>query len=138
MKRAIERRRQAGTAWKNSESISRSAAYLRLQQEQHRSRRILRAEVFHSNGKLQTQIRLLQTFFAHVNRNKRLIVRILQLSHPSVPLINSDQEMAELLKTTFLGFFREDEGVRIRFVLGTAPSHVSIPPNQNGTMAKGR
>ncbi len=26
----------------------------------------------------------------------------------------------------------------IRFVLGTAPSHVSIPPNQNGTMAKGR
>ncbi len=30
------------------------------------------------------------------------------------------------------------EGVRIRLVLGTAPSHVSIPPNQNGTMAKGR
>ncbi len=28
--------------------------------------------------------------------------------------------------------------VRIRFVLGTAPGHVSIPPNQNGTMAKGR
>ncbi len=27
--------------------------------------------------------------------------------------------------------------VRILFVLGTAPSHVSIPPNQNGTMAKG-
>ncbi len=26
--------------------------------------------------------------------------------------------------------------VRIRIVLGTAPSHVSIPPNQNGTMAK--
>ncbi len=26
--------------------------------------------------------------------------------------------------------------VRIRFVLGTASSHVSIPPNQNGTMAK--
>ncbi len=28
--------------------------------------------------------------------------------------------------------------VRVRFVLGIAPSHVSIPPNQNGTMAKGR
>ncbi len=28
--------------------------------------------------------------------------------------------------------------VGVRFVLGTAPSHVSIPPNQNGTMAKGR
>ncbi len=28
--------------------------------------------------------------------------------------------------------------VRIRFVLGTAPRHASIPPNQNGTMAKGR
>ncbi len=28
--------------------------------------------------------------------------------------------------------------VGIGFVLGTAPSHVSIPPNQNGTMAKGR
>ncbi len=26
--------------------------------------------------------------------------------------------------------------VRIRFVLGTAPSHASIPPKQNGTMAK--
>ncbi len=28
--------------------------------------------------------------------------------------------------------------VRIGFALGTAPSHVSIPPNQNGTMANGR
>ncbi len=28
--------------------------------------------------------------------------------------------------------------VRVRFVVGTAPCHVSIPPNQNGTMAKGR
>ncbi len=26
----------------------------------------------------------------------------------------------------------------IRFVLGTAPSHASIPPKQNATMAKGR
>ncbi len=31
----------------------------------------------------------------------------------------------------------QDGLVRIRFVLGTAPSHVSIPPNRNGTMAKG-
>ncbi len=51
-----------------------------------------------------------QTFFAHVNRNKRLTARILQLRHPSGSLVNSDQGMAELLKTTFLGFFREDEG----------------------------
>ncbi len=29
-----------------------------------------------------------------------------------------------------------DGRVRIRFVLGTAPSHVSNPPNQNGTIAK--
>ncbi len=65
---------------------------------------------FHSNGKLQTQLRLPQTFFVHVNRNKRLIARILLLCHPSGSLINSYQEMAELLKTTFLGFFREDEG----------------------------
>ncbi len=28
--------------------------------------------------------------------------------------------------------------VGIRFVLGTALNHVSIPPNQNGTMAKSR
>ncbi len=28
--------------------------------------------------------------------------------------------------------------VGILFVLSTAPSHVSIPPNQNGTTAKGR
>ncbi len=26
----------------------------------------------------------------------------------------------------------------IRFLLRTTPSHVSIPPNQNGTMAKSR
>ncbi len=51
-----------------------------------------------------------QKFFAHVNRNKRLTARILQLRHPSGSLINSDQELAELLKTTFLGFFPGDEG----------------------------
>ncbi len=51
-----------------------------------------------------------QKFFAHVNRNKRLTARILQLRHPSDSLINSDKKMVELLKTTFLGFFREDEG----------------------------
>ncbi len=51
-----------------------------------------------------------QKFFAHVNRNKRLTARILQLRHPSGSLINSDQEMTELLNATFLGFFREDEG----------------------------
>ncbi len=39
-----------------------------------------------------------------------MTARILQLRHPSGSLINSDQEMGELLKTTFLGFFREDEG----------------------------
>ncbi len=41
---------------------------------------------------------------------KKLTARILQLRHPSGHLISSDQEMPELLKTTFLGFFREDEG----------------------------
>ncbi len=46
--------------------------------------------------------------FAQVNRNKRYTARILQLRHPSGSLKNSDQEMAELPKTTFLGFFRED------------------------------
>ncbi len=39
-----------------------------------------------------------------------MTARNLQLRHPSGSLINSDQEMAELLKATFLGFFREDEG----------------------------
>ncbi len=39
-----------------------------------------------------------------------MTARILQLRHPSGSLINSDQEIAELLKTTLLGFFREDEG----------------------------
>ncbi len=28
--------------------------------------------------------------------------------------------------------------VGYEFVLGTAPSHISIPPNRNGTMTKGR
>ncbi len=59
---------------------------------------------FHSNGNLQTHLRL-----PHVNRNKRLTARILQLRHTSGSLINSDQEMAELLEMTFLGFCREDE-----------------------------
>ncbi len=39
-------------------------------------------------------------------------------------------------KTQSSGYVLANVGVR--FVLGTAPSHVSIPPNQNGTMAKGR
>ncbi len=39
-----------------------------------------------------------------------MTARILQLHHPSGPFINSDQEMAELPKTTFLEFFLEDEG----------------------------
>ncbi len=43
VKRAIQRRRQAWTARKNSESSSCGAAYIRLQQEQRRSRRILLA-----------------------------------------------------------------------------------------------
>ncbi len=37
-------------------------------------------------------------------------VRVLLERHPSGSFINSDQETAVLLKTTFLGFFREDEG----------------------------
>ncbi len=44
VKRAIQRRRQTRTAWKNSKSNSRSAAYPRLRQDQRRSRRILRTE----------------------------------------------------------------------------------------------
>ncbi len=65
---------------------------------------------FHSNGNLQTQLKLSQNCFAHVNRNKRLTACIMQLLHFSGSLINSYQEVAELIKTTFLGFFREDEG----------------------------
>ncbi len=34
--------------------------------------------------------------------------------------------------------YNKRELIGIRFVLGTAPSHASIPPNQNGTIAKGR
>ncbi len=48
--------------------------------------------------------------FARVNRNKRLTARFLQLRHPNGSLMNSDQKITELLKTTFLGFFRENEG----------------------------
>ncbi len=59
---------------------------------------------FYSNGNWQTQQRLLPKKI--LNRNKRLTARILQLRHPSGSLINSDQEIADFLKTTFLGFFR--------------------------------
>ncbi len=72
--------------------------------EQRRSKRILRAERLSKELSKDCS----QKFFAHVNRNKRLAARILQLRHPSGSLISSDQEMAELLKTAFLGFFRED------------------------------
>ncbi len=62
------------------------------------------------SGNLQTLLKPTpNTFFAHVERNKRLTVRILQLRHPNGSLINSGQEMAELLKTTLLDFFREDD-----------------------------
>ncbi len=64
---------------------------------------------FHLNGNLGTQLRL-PKIFSHVNRNKQSTARILHLRHPSGSLINLDEEMAELLKTTFLGFFHEDEG----------------------------
>ncbi len=107
MKRAIQHRHQA---WKNSESSSCGTAYLRLQEEQRRSRRILRAERLSFEWKLANSAKTVpKTFFAHVNRNKRMTARIL-LRRPYSSLINSDQEMAELLKTTFLGFFLEDEG----------------------------
>ncbi len=80
-------------------------------QEQRRSREILRAERLSFEWKLANSAKNApQKFFAHVNRNKRLTARILQLRHPSGSLINSDHEMAELLKTTFLGFFRENGG----------------------------
>ncbi len=105
VKRAIQRRRQAWTAWKNSESSSCGVAYHHLQQEQRRSRRILRAELLSLEWKLANSAKT-----AHVNRSKRLTACIPQLRHPSGSLINSDQEMAELLKTTFLGFLHEDEG----------------------------
>ncbi len=52
VKRAIQRRRQA---WKNSENSSCGTAYLRLQQEQRRSRRILEPNASLMNGNWQTQ-----------------------------------------------------------------------------------
>ncbi len=73
-------------------------AYLRLQPEQRRFRRILRAERLSFEWKLANSAK---------TAPKRLPARILQLRHPRGSLINSDQER---LKTTFLGFFRDDEG----------------------------
>ncbi len=62
------------------------------------------------SGNLQTQLKPTpKTFFTHVERNKRLTVRILQLCRPNGSLINSGQEMAELLKTILLDCFREDD-----------------------------
>ncbi len=60
---------------------------------------------FHSNGNL-TAPKKLPTLI----EKKWLTARILQLRHSSGSLLNSDQEMAELLKTTILGFFCEDGG----------------------------
>ncbi len=65
---------------------------------------------FHANVNCKLSKDCPQKIFAHVNRNKQLTARVLQLRNPSGSLVNFDQEMAELLKTTFPGFFREDEG----------------------------
>ncbi len=81
------------------------------QQEQCRSRRILRAERLSYRWKLaNSAMTAPKTFLQILNRNKRLKARVLRPRHSSGSLINSDQEMAGLLNTTFLDLFREDEG----------------------------
>ncbi len=71
------------------------------------ARGIQRAERLSFEGKLANSAKTAdKTFFAHVGGNNRLTARILQLRHPSGFLIKFGQEMAKLLKTIFLGFFR--------------------------------
>ncbi len=83
VKLSIQRRREAWTTWKNSSNASSAAAYLHLQQEQRRSRRILRAERLSYEWKLANSAKLApKKCFAHVNRNKRMGTRIQRLLHP--------------------------------------------------------
>ncbi len=57
-KRAIQRRHEAWTSWKNSSNTTSAAAYLHLQHEQRRSRLILRAERFSYEWKLANSAKL--------------------------------------------------------------------------------
>ncbi len=74
------------------------------------SERILLAERLSYEWKLANSAKTAPKKIYHVNRNQLLNARILQLRHPSSFLLNSNQETANLLKTTFIGFIREDEG----------------------------
>ncbi len=81
------------------------------QQEQRRSRRALRAERLSYEWKLANSAKLApQKNFAHVNRNKRMGTRIQRLLHPDGSPATTDQEMADLLKLKFQGFYRKDKG----------------------------
>ncbi len=82
VKRAIQRHHEAWTAWKNSQSSSCGIAYLRHQQEQRRSWRILRAERLSCECRLANSAKTApKKIFAHVNRNKQF-----DCTHPAATL----------------------------------------------------
>ncbi len=100
--RAIQRRCEAWTSCKNSRNATSANAYLHLNK---------------SNGGRgeycgpQTQPSWPpKKVFAHVNRNKRMGTRIRRLLHPDGSPATIDQEMADLLKQAFQGFYRKDRG----------------------------
>ncbi len=71
VKRVIQHRRKAWTAWEDLEGYSCDAAYLCFQQEQRRSRQVLRVERLSYEWKLGNSAKTVPLkFFAHVNRNK--------------------------------------------------------------------
>ncbi len=111
VKRATQRHREAWTSWKNSSNATSAAAYLHLQQEQRRSWRILRAERLSYEWKLANSAKLAsKKCFTHENRNKRMGTRIQRPLHPDASSATTDQQMTDLLKQTFQGFYRKDKG----------------------------
>ncbi len=56
---------------------------------------------------------------AHVNRNKRMGTRMQHLLNPDGCTAIIDQEMTDLLKQTFQGFYRTDKGSTPTFHLRT-------------------
>ncbi len=110
MHQEIAWRWQFWTSGKNSSNAASAAAYLHLQQEQRRSRRIPRTERLFYEWKLANSAKFApKKIFAHVNRNKRMGARIQRPLYLDGSLVTTDQEMADLLKQTFQSVYPTDK-----------------------------
>ncbi len=119
----------------DSSNATNAVTYLRLQQEHGRSLRILRADRLSDEWKLANSAKLApKNFFAHINRNRRMGIRIQRLLHPNDAPATTDQEKADLLEQTFQGFDCTDKGSTPTFYphteIRTANPHITESETQ--------